>query len=88
VKEIVSIAGWEESAEPASSPVPGKNESTFGGSPAARRTWTSSAATAGACSAGLSTTVFPVTSAAEHIPAGIASGKFHGDMTAHNPLAR
>ena len=39
---------------------------------------------AGVCSAGLKTTVLPVPSAAAIIPVGIASGKFHGAITAHD----
>ena len=36
-------------------------------------------------SEGLKITGFPVTSAADTIPVGIASGKFHGAMTAVTP---
>ena len=39
----------------------------------------------GVCSAGLRSTAFPVTSAAVTMPVGIASGKFHGAITA--PIA-
>ena len=39
----------------------------------------------GVCSAGLNITAFPVTSAAVIIPVGIASGKFHGEITAPIP---
>ena len=39
----------------------------------------------GDCSAGLSTTALPAARAAPVIPAGIASGKFHGAMTAATP---
>ena len=37
---------------------------------------------------GLSTTVFPVTTAAEVMPAMIASAKFHGGMMAPTPSGR
>ena len=39
----------------------------------------------GVCSAGLNTTVLPVTSAAVTMPVGIASGKFQGAMTTPTP---
>ena len=39
----------------------------------------------GDCSAGFTTTVFPATSAADVIPVVIASGKFHGAITATTP---
>ena len=39
----------------------------------------------GDCSAGFSTTAFPVASAADVMPQGIASGKFHGETTATTP---
>ena len=58
------------------------------GTPPARNARTSSNAHAGDCSAGLSTTAFPVASAAAVIPAGIARGKFHGEMTATTPRGR
>ena len=41
----------------------------------------------GDCSAGLSTTVLPVTIAATVIPVGIASGKFQGGITTATPRA-
>jgi hypothetical protein len=40
---------------------------------------------AGVCSAGFTTAVLPVTSAATAIPAQMASGKFHGLITAATP---
>ena len=39
----------------------------------------------GTCSAGLSTTVLPATSAATVMPVGIARGKFQGGMTTATP---
>ena len=39
----------------------------------------------GVCSAGFTTAVLPVTSAAAVMPVQIASGKFHGLMTAATP---
>ena len=46
------------------------------------------AATTGDCSAGFMMTVFPVTSAATVMPVSIASGKFHGAITAVTPRGR
>ena len=40
------------------------------------------------CSAGFITTVLPVASAAEVMPAKIASGKFHGAITAATPRGK
>ena len=42
----------------------------------------------GACSAGFNTTAFPVASPADTIPKGIATGKFHGAITATTPRGR
>ena len=42
---------------------------------------------AGDCSAGFSTTPLPAASPAATIPVGIASGKFHGAITAQTPRA-
>ena len=41
----------------------------------------------GVCSAGFTTTVLPVTSAATVMPQQIASGKFHGAITTATPRA-
>ncbi len=84
VNAIVCTCGFRTSAAPAS-PSPGSRFSAPAGTPAACSTATSSPAHPGDCSAGLSTTALPVTSAAAVIPAGIASGKFHGAITAQTP---
>ncbi len=84
VNAIVSTRGSATSAAPAS-PSPGSSEIAPDGTPPARRACTSRNAHAGDCSAGLSTTAFPVASAAAVIPHGIASGKFHGEITAVTP---
>ncbi len=55
------------------------------GTPAARSAWTRMSAQPGDCSAGLSTTALPVASAPAVIPQGMASGKFHGEITAATP---
>ena len=43
---------------------------------------------AGVCSAGLKQTALPAARAAVTIPVGMASGKFHGAITAATPRAR
>ena len=70
---------------PTSSPMPGRNASTPGGTPASCRISTRRSAMPGVCSAGLKSTALPVTSAAVTMPAGIASGKFHGEITTPTP---
>ena len=67
------------------SPSPGSSDTAAAGTPPARNAWTSRSASAGDCSAGLSTTALPAASAAELIPHGIANGKFHGEITATTP---
>ena len=86
MKAIVCTRGSRTSAAP-TSPSPGRSASASGGTPASRSARTSSAAQPGACSAGLSSTAFPVASPAATIPHGIATGKFHGEMTATTPRA-
>ena len=54
--------------------------------PAATSASASRHATAGVCSAGFRITGLPAASAATVIPHGMASGKFHGAMTAVTPL--
>ena len=80
-----ATSGCSTSAGPISSPTPGRNASAPGGRPASNRISTSRDAMPGVCSAGLNTTVLPVTSAAVTMPVGIASGKFHGAMTTPTP---
>ena len=63
----------------------GGSASTPGGTPASWRTSTRRSATPGVCSAGLNSTAFPATSAAVTMPVGIASGKFHGEITTPMP---
>ena len=87
VKAMSATSGCSTSQAPITSPRPGRNPSTPGGSPPAVSASTRRAATAGVCSAGLSRTGLPVTRAAQVMPAGIASGKFQGAMTAAIPFA-
>ena len=84
VNAIVDTSRWRTSAAP-TSPSPGSSAIASGGTPASRSARTSSAAQPGACSAGLSTTAFPVARPAAVIPHGIATGKFHGEITATTP---
>ena len=84
VKTIVWMRGSLTSALPGSSP-PGSRCSASSGTPAACSASTTAFAHAGACSAGLRTTALPVASAAETMPAAIASGKFQGAITPVTP---
>ena len=60
----------------------------FGGRPASSSARVRMAAQPGACSAGLSTTALPVARPAAVMPQGMATGKFHGEMTATTPRGR
>ena len=82
---MVATRGPPTSAAP-TSPSPGSSASAPGGTPPAQRLHERSAQP-GVCSAGLRTTVLPVTSAAAVMPEGMASGKFQGEMTAVTPRA-
>ena len=84
VKAIVATSGCCASAAPAS-PSPGSNAIAPAGTPPARSASTTRRPQPGACSAGFSTAVLPVASAAAAMPIGIASGKFHGAITAQTP---
>ena len=86
VKTIVWMRGSATSALPGSSP-PGRSDSASCGTPPACSASTMAFAHAGACSAGLSTTALPVASAAETMPAAIASGKLNGAITPVMPRA-
>src|SRR6185295_14517342 len=72
------VSGSLTSASPIAAPLPVTNDSASGGHPDASSTSTNCAAIVGESLEGLSTTVFPVTSAATVMPVAIASGKFHG----------
>ena len=84
VKAIVCTPGWRTSAAPAS-PSPGSSEIAAGERRPRAAPAPVGSAQPGDCSAGLSTTALPVASAAAVIPQGIASGKFHGEITAATP---
>ena len=87
VKAMVCTRGSRTSAAP-TSPSPGRRASASGGTPASRSARTSMKAHPGACSAGFSTTALPVASPAATMPQGMATGKFHGEMTATTPRGR
>jgi hypothetical protein len=84
VKAIVCTRGSRTRRAP-TSPSPGSSESASGGTPASRSAWQSTAAQPGDCSAGLSTTALPVARPAAVMPQGMATGKFHGEITATTP---
>ena len=66
-------------------PRPVRKFTTPGGRPASSSSPEKRAAMAGASLDGLRMTVLPVTTAAAVMPAMIASGKFHGGITAPTP---
>ena len=84
VKTTNATSGWRTRCAP-TSPIPGRKASAPGGTPASSRISTSRKAIPGVCSAGLKTTQFPATRDALTMPAGMASGKFQGAMTAPTP---
>ncbi len=86
VKAITATSGCSTSRAPTTSPTPGRNCTTPRGAPAATSASTRRDATSGVCSAGLRMTGFPATRAATVMPVGMASGKFHGAITAVTPL--
>ena len=85
VNAITATRGSRTIAAPTVSPGPGRKCSTSRGTPACQRMSQSTLAIPGVCSAGFTTAVLPVTSAAAAMPQQIASGKFHGLMTAATP---
>ncbi len=84
VKAIVETSRWRTRAAPAA-PSPGTRLIAPGGTPPSRSARTTMYPQPGDCSAGLSTTVLPVARPAAVMPIGIATGKFHGEMTATTP---
>ena len=85
VNETKRIPGCVTSASPSSPPGPGTKLTTPWGMPASAMSSTTRAATTGVSEDGLSTMVFPLTTAAMAMPARMASGKFHGAITAPTP---
>src|SRR5688500_9810231 len=85
VNATLSTPGWATSGAPASGPSPVTTLNTPGGKPAS---WTSAANSrveAGACSAGLTTTVQPAASAGATFQLMSRTGEFHGVIAATTP---
>ena len=78
VKATLSTSLCAASAAPAVSPNPVTTLTTPSGTPASAISPASRSAVSGVCSAGLSTTQFPVARAGPSFHAAISSGKFHG----------
>src|SRR5579862_2121539 len=85
VKAMKRVLGCSTTALPKVAPEPGQKFTTPAGIPASSSTSTNLAAMVGESLEGFSTTVLPVTMAAEVMPAIIANGKFHGGITAPTP---
>ncbi len=85
VKLTSRTCGWLIRISPAVTPEPSSTLNTPAGSPAAIAVSASSVATYDAISLGLSTTVLPNASAGAAFQSGMATGKFHGVMSAAMP---
>ncbi len=85
VKSRPSTPGCEASASPASSPLPNTTFRTPSGRPASRKRSCKARPMSDASWLGLSTAVFPATSAAPRGPPARAAGKLNGLMTAQTP---
>jgi hypothetical protein len=83
VKDTLSTPSCSVSARPASAPV--RQLTTPAGIPASRQSRARNTVVSGVCSAGLRTTVLPQASAGASFQAAIASGRFHGVISAHTP---
>ena len=87
VKTTPAMRASPVSASPTAGP-PGSSCSTSAGMPARCNSSTARAAVSGVCSAGLATTLLPVTSAALTCPVKMDTGKFQGLMQANTPRPR
>ena len=85
VNAMNRVFGCPTTAFPNEAPDPGQKFTTPGGIPASSKTSMNRAAIVGESLDGFITTVLPVTIAAAVIPAIIANGKFHGEITAPTP---
>ena len=72
-------------ASPTTDPGPVTTVKTPSGMPASSASSASRSAVIGVCSAGLSTTVFPIASAGADFHDVMAIGKFHGTMIPQTP---
>jgi len=86
VNDTKRVCGWRTSVSPTVPPPPLTKLITPGGRPISSISRKNCHAIAGESLEGLSTTVFPVTTAAVTMPTVIASGKFQGGMTAPTPI--
>ena len=86
VNAIKSTSGLDTRCSPTSSPGPGRNCRTPVGSPESLKASNNFQPVTGDRPEGLKITQFPVTIPAEAIPAGMARGKFHGDIMTPTPL--
>jgi len=87
VKASAATSGWAASSDPKLAPSPGSNCATAGGNPASSKISCSLQALICDALAGFMMTGLPHTSAAALMPERMASGKFHGAMTAVGPSA-
>ena len=85
VNDTKRTPGCVTSASPSSPPGPGRKLTTPSGTPASVTSAMRRAAITAVSEDGLSTIVFPLTTAAMAMPARMASGKFHGAITAPTP---
>ena len=85
VKEMKRMRGCVISGSPTSPPPPLTKLTTPGGMPASSSSAKKRYAIHGESDDGLRTMQLPVTAPAEVMPAMIASGKFHGGITAPTP---
>ena len=85
VNAMIATSGSRTNAAPTVSPGPARKWSTSFGAPDFHRISHMIRAIAGVCSAGFTTTLLPVTSAATVMPQQMANGKFHGAITAATP---
>src|SRR6185369_15780222 len=85
VKATLSTPGCSASGAPASGPKPVSTLKTPGGKPASSNSFANSKVEAGACSAGLATTVQPAASAGPSFHVSSSTGEFHGVIAATTP---
>ncbi len=86
VNATLPTAGCSTSRWPTVRPGPTTTFTTPSGTPASRAISAKRSAVSGVSSAGLSTTVLPAASAGASFQAAIASGKFHGVISATTPI--
>ena len=85
MKATLSTPGCATSGAPAAAPNPVTTLKTPGGKPASTTSSANSSVDAGACSAGLTTTVHPAASAGASFQLMSSTGEFHGVIAATTP---